>query len=151
MFVMFNGELFPCSKTVLLLRALVWAGKVWIPCTIYSARMLHNKYLCSRHFLESDFITAERVRFNRLAVPYGSDSASQSLPRPPVPSIHTSSFNPFFSVTSRKDNIHVISPTTYSRTLVPSPVTPIPVHADSPSSFQMFRAQPSPTAANTLE
>ncbi|XP_023711693.1 uncharacterized protein LOC111866715 [Cryptotermes secundus] len=29
--------------------------------TLDSARMLHNKYLCSKHFLESDFTTAERV------------------------------------------------------------------------------------------
>jgi hypothetical protein len=38
-------------------RALVWAGKVGIYCTVDSAGMLHNKYLCSRHFSESDFTT----------------------------------------------------------------------------------------------
>jgi hypothetical protein len=26
-----------------------------------SAKMLHNKYLCSSHFLESDFTSAERI------------------------------------------------------------------------------------------
>jgi hypothetical protein len=32
-------------------RALVWAGRVGISCTIDSARMLHNKYMCSKYFL----------------------------------------------------------------------------------------------------
>jgi hypothetical protein len=45
-------------------RAVVGALKVGISCTIDSARMLHNKYLGSRHFLESDFTTAERVHLN---------------------------------------------------------------------------------------
>jgi hypothetical protein len=27
--------------------------------------MLHNKYLCSIHFLESDFTTAERIHLNK--------------------------------------------------------------------------------------
>jgi hypothetical protein len=56
---------------VLLYRALVWAGKVGISCTIDPARKLQNKYLCSRHFLESDFTTDERVHFNRVTVPCG--------------------------------------------------------------------------------
>jgi hypothetical protein len=50
--------------------------------------MLHNKYFCSRHFLESDFTAAERVHLNRVAVPCGSVSASQSVPQPPVHSLH---------------------------------------------------------------
>jgi hypothetical protein len=63
-------------------RAMVWAGKVGISCTIDSARKLHYKFLCSRHFSESAFTTAERVHLNRFAVPCGSDSAAQSLPLP---------------------------------------------------------------------
>jgi hypothetical protein len=31
-------------------RALIWAGKVGIPCNVDSDRMLHNKYLCNRYF-----------------------------------------------------------------------------------------------------
>jgi hypothetical protein len=27
--------------------------------------MVHNKYLCSNHFLESDFITAGRIHLNK--------------------------------------------------------------------------------------
>jgi hypothetical protein len=50
----------------------------WNPCIIDSARMLRNKYLCNRHFSESDFTTAERVQLNRVTVPCGLDSASQS-------------------------------------------------------------------------
>jgi hypothetical protein len=55
----------------------------WISCTIVCARKLHYKYLCSRHFSEGDFTTAEKVRLNRVAVPCASDSAAQSLPQPP--------------------------------------------------------------------
>jgi hypothetical protein len=40
--------------------------------------MLRNKYLFNRHFFESDFTTAERVQLNRVAVPYGLDSASHN-------------------------------------------------------------------------
>jgi hypothetical protein len=59
-------------------RAVVWARKVEISCTIDSVRMLLNKYLFGRHFSESDFATAERVHLNRVAVPYGLDSASHN-------------------------------------------------------------------------
>jgi hypothetical protein len=129
---------------------MVWAGRVGISCTTDSARMMRNKLLCSRHFSESDFTTAEMVHFNRVAVPCSSDSAAQSLPQPPEPSFHTASFDPVPSVFTPEDNLNVLPPTrTYSKTQVPSAVTPIPVHADSPStSFQMSAVQPSPTAAN---
>jgi hypothetical protein len=59
-------------------RSVVWARKVGISCITDSARILHNKYLCNRLFSESDFTTAERVHLNRVAVPCGLDSASQS-------------------------------------------------------------------------
>jgi hypothetical protein len=62
-------------------RAVVWARKVEIPCSTDSARMLRNKYLCNRHFSESDITTAERVHLNRVAVPCGLDSASHSPPQ----------------------------------------------------------------------
>jgi hypothetical protein len=54
------------------------------------------------------------------------------------------------SVSTPEDDLHVLPPTrTYSKTRVPSAVTPIPVHADNPStSFQMSALQSSPTAAN---
>jgi hypothetical protein len=119
-------------------RALIWAGNVWISCTIVSATVLHSKYLCSRHFLECDFSTAERVYFNIVSVLCGSDSASQSVPQPLVPSLHTPSLDPLPSVIAHKDYIHVIPPTrTYSKTLVPSTVSHIPIHAGSLfTSFQ---------------
>ncbi|XP_023707093.1 uncharacterized protein LOC111864236 [Cryptotermes secundus] len=44
----------------------VWAGNVGLYFIADSARMLYNKYLFSKHFLESDFTTAERVHFNRV-------------------------------------------------------------------------------------
>jgi hypothetical protein len=52
--------------------ALVWAGKVGISSIVDFVGMLHNKYLYSRHFSESDFTTAEMVHLNRVAVPCGS-------------------------------------------------------------------------------
>jgi hypothetical protein len=127
-------------------RALVWAGRVGLSCTIESARMLHNKYLCSRHFLDSDFTTAERVHLNRVAVPCASDSSAQSLPQPPVASLHTPSFDPVPSFMTH----NVIPPTTLIKTMVHSTITPIPIHADGPStSFQMSESnhhqqQPTP-------
>jgi hypothetical protein len=100
MFVMLTDELFLGFETICsnftgiwygqeqlgctsLLRALVWAGTVGIYFTIDSARKLQYKYLCSRHFSEGDFTTAERVHLNRVALPSASDSATQSLPQPP--------------------------------------------------------------------
>jgi hypothetical protein len=46
--------------------------------------MLHNKYLCIRHFLESDFTTAERLHLNRVSstvtpIPIYADSPSTSF------------------------------------------------------------------------
>jgi hypothetical protein len=62
-------------------RPVVWTRKVGISCTIDSVRILRNKYLCSRHFPENDFTTAERAHLNRVAVPCSLDSASQSPPQ----------------------------------------------------------------------
>jgi hypothetical protein len=78
MFVMFTDELFQGFVAICntLYRALVWAGRVGISCTTDTARMLYNKFLCCRHFSESDFTTAERVRLNRFAVPCGTDSGA---------------------------------------------------------------------------
>jgi hypothetical protein len=36
--------------------------------------MLRWKYLCNKHFCESDFTTAEKIHRNRVAVPCVSDS-----------------------------------------------------------------------------
>ncbi|XP_023719162.1 uncharacterized protein LOC111870825 [Cryptotermes secundus] len=132
-------------------RAMVWAGRVGLSCTTDSARMLYDKVLCSKHFSESDFTTAERVHLNRCAVPYGTDSAAQSLPQPPDTSLHTPSFDTLPSDLSPVHDLKVLPPTrTYSKTLVPSAVAPVPIHADSPStSFQMSAIQSSPTAGNT--
>jgi hypothetical protein len=108
--------------------------------------MLHRKFLCSSHFVESNFTTTERVHLNRFAVPCGSDSAVHSLPQPPDP------FDPLTSVLTPEKDLHALTPTkTYSKILVPTTVTPIPIHVDSPStSFQMSAIQPSPSAASTF-
>jgi hypothetical protein len=47
MFVMFADELFVGSQTMFY-RVLVWVGRVGISSTIDPARILHNKYLCSK-------------------------------------------------------------------------------------------------------
>jgi hypothetical protein len=85
--------------------------------------MLHCKFSCSSHFLESDFTTTERVQLHRFAVACGSDSALQSLPQPP----DTPSFDPLPSVLTPEKDLHVLTSTkTYSKTLVPSTVLPLP-------------------------
>jgi hypothetical protein len=84
---------------------MVWAGRVRISCTVDSARMRHCKFLCSKHFSESDFTTAERVHLNRFAVPCGTDSAAQSVTQPPDPSLHTPSFDPVPSCPTSHQNL----------------------------------------------
>jgi hypothetical protein len=111
--------------------------------------MLCNKYLCSRHFLESVFTIAERVQLNRVTISCGLHSASQSLPQPLVPSLHTPSLDPLPSVIISEDNIHVVPPTTY-KTLVPSAVTPIPKHADN-QSFHFLSNVCCPTITNSTQ
>jgi hypothetical protein len=66
--------------------------------------------------------------------------------------MYTLSFDPLPSGLTPERDLHVLSPTrTYSKTLVPSSVAPVPIHADSPStSFQMSVIQQSPTAASTF-
>jgi hypothetical protein len=93
------------------------------------------------------FTTAKRVHLNRFAFPCGLDSASQSHPQPPVPSLHTPSLDPLPSAVTNEEYLH--SPTTYNKTLVPFSVTCIRSHVDGPStSFQMSVVQPSPAATN---
>jgi hypothetical protein len=77
-----------------------------------------------------------------------TNSAVQSLPQPP----DAPSFDPLPSVLTPEKDLHVLTPTkTYSKTLVPSTVTPIPIHVESPStSFQTSAIQPSPSAASTF-
>jgi hypothetical protein len=41
--------------------AVLWAEKVGKRYNVHSARRLQNKYLCGNHFIEADFIRAERV------------------------------------------------------------------------------------------
>jgi hypothetical protein len=97
--------------------AAIWAGKVGISCTSDSARMLHNKYLCSRHFLESDFTIAEEsgsslwLRFcftvtPRTSCPFITHPFLESL---------------VLSYVTHKDYVHIVFPTTYNKILVPSP------------------------------
>jgi hypothetical protein len=64
----------------------------------------------------------------------------------PVPSLHTPFLGPVPSAITPEDYIHVPPPIrTYRKSLVSSTVTPIHIHADSPSTFfQMSAVQPSP-------
>jgi hypothetical protein len=60
--------------------------------------------------------------------------------------LHTPSLDPLTSRITYKD---IIPCTTYNKTLLPSPVTCILIHAHCPSSsLKMSGVQPSPTAAN---
>jgi hypothetical protein len=49
------------------------AGRVGRPCCFNDTNMPLQKYLCNKHFLETDFTAAERIHLNRVAVPYVSD------------------------------------------------------------------------------
>jgi hypothetical protein len=54
-----------CSlSTVYICNAMVWAGKAGRTSNIDFASLLRKKYLCSKHFLVSDYRTAERVHLN---------------------------------------------------------------------------------------
>jgi hypothetical protein len=83
MFVMFTEWLFLGVQTVCSIFTGLWYGqeKLWYPALLILPEIPHNKCLCSRHFSGSDFTTAERVHLNRVAVPCGLDSASQSSPQ----------------------------------------------------------------------
>jgi hypothetical protein len=54
---------------------MMWAKRLGNACKDGSARLLHNRYLCSNYFLKRDFTIAERIHLNKVAVPCGSDSA----------------------------------------------------------------------------
>jgi hypothetical protein len=72
---------------------------------------------------------------NRLVAPCGSDSAAQSLPKPPDPSLHTPSFDTLPSVlTPAHQNLQQDSSALCCNTC----------------SFQISTVQPSPIAANTF-
>jgi len=109
--------------------------------------MLCWKYLCSKHFCESDFTTAEKIHLNRVAVPCVSDSTSHSVPEPSVPSLRTPYLDSLPSLLTPEDD-HVLPPTrSYSkRSLTSVPLTPTPVHAESPSIFSQIPALPSITS-----
>lgn len=72
-----------------------------------------------------------------------------AMAQPPVPSLHSLSFDPLPSVPTPKDDIYVLSSTRpHSKTLVSSTAT-IPMHANGPStSCLMSAVQLSPAAAN---
>jgi hypothetical protein len=115
--------------------------------------MLCCKYLCSKHFCESDFTTAEKIHLNRVAVPCVSDSTSHSVPEPSVPSLLTPHLDLLPSLLTPEDDLHDLPPTrTYSkRSLTSLTLTPTPVHAESPSTFSQISAlQVSPASANTF-
>jgi hypothetical protein len=128
--------------------AILWAEKVGIKCSFDSARILFKKYLCSYHFLESDFTTTEKIHLNKVAVPCGSDLAGHSIPQPSFPSLYIPPLDSFPSVLTHEGDLHVLRPTkTYSK----ASVTSSPIHTESPStSSQIPALQVSPTAANTF-
>jgi hypothetical protein len=110
---------------------------------IDAVKMLHYKYLCSKHFLESDFRTAERIQLNRVEVLSGSDQLHIQS-QPSVPSFHVPSLDSLPSVLTPEDDLYVRPPTrTYSKMLVTSfAVTPITIHihAESPSTSPQIPA-----------
>jgi hypothetical protein len=118
-------------------------------CSIDSAKMLHKYFLCSKHFVESDFCTSEKVGLNRVAVLHDSDSAPHSTPKPSEPSLPIPSLNSVPSLLTHEQNLCVLQPTrTYSKASVSSfTETPMPVHgASPPTSSPIPTLQTPPTA-----
>jgi hypothetical protein len=76
-FLMLTDELFLGFETLCSTLTWLWYGQEEL-----GYRTLHNKYLWSRHFSESDFTISERVHLDRLVVACGSDSISRSLLQP---------------------------------------------------------------------
>jgi hypothetical protein len=149
MHIMFTDELFLCFETICSNFTGLWYGQEDLGC--HALLILLES--CTINICAADI--SQKVislQLNRVAVHCALDSAAESLPQPPYPSLHTPSLDPLPSVLTPEEDLHVLPPTkTYGKTLVPSPVTPIPIHADSPStSFQLSAVQPSPTAANTF-
>jgi hypothetical protein len=100
---------------VLSLQCYSGAGRAGRLCSITDAKMLLHKHLCSKCFLETDFITAERMHQNRVAVSCVSDLASHSAPQPSIPSLHAPYLDSFPSLLTPEDDLHVLPPIrTYS-------------------------------------
>jgi hypothetical protein len=119
--------------------AMVWAGRVGRHCSITDTRMLLQKYLCSKYFLETDFTTSGRIHLNRVAIPCVSDLTSHSAPQPYMPSVHIPYLDSLLSPLTPEDNLHVLPPIrTYSKMLLTSlAAIPTLVLAESPTSLQI--------------
>jgi hypothetical protein len=94
----------------------------------------HRKlYVCSQHFSETDFTSANKTRLNRLAVP---------KPHTPAPHPHSTSHHeePTLNSSSSED-LHVLIPSkTYSKISITSRTEePIPIQSDPISSSSLFR------------
>jgi hypothetical protein len=110
--------------------------------------MLHQKHWCSKRFLESDFMTAEKIHLNRVAVTCVSDSTSHSISSLLAPYLDSLSF-----FLTPEDDLHLLPLTrTYSKmSLTFLTVTPTPVHEDSPSTSPQIPAlQVSPPLTSTF-
>jgi hypothetical protein len=88
--------------------------------SIDSASLLYNKYLCSEHFLESDYTATERTYLNHLAVPCGPDSALQSVLQHSAPSLHVPSLDSLPSALDTEDDLSVLLPTSTYEVLTES-------------------------------
>jgi len=135
------------------------------------AGFLRNKFLCRDHVLRTHFMTPEGVRLYRLAVPCDLDSASHSIPQPPLPLLPTLSNPQASEVIHRNSNLPALPPHPLPSELTPEekslhgppplrtynklPLssthieTPLRIHIDSLStSSQISVPKPTPTAAN---
>ncbi|XP_021923786.1 uncharacterized protein LOC110831743 isoform X2 [Zootermopsis nevadensis] len=116
-------------------RAQLWAERLGIDYSIQNKRTLHKRFICSRHFSENDFTTAERKQLNRIAVPSSISfiSVPHSAPEPIEPSECTPFMSSLPTVLNYENNLHVLTPVrTYSKMSVSSSMTKefIHVHPD---------------------
>jgi hypothetical protein len=84
-------------------------------CRITVDKLLLQKYLCRKYFIETDFTTARTIHLNRVTVPCVSDLTSHSAPQSSVPSLHAPYLDLLPALFIPEDD-HVLPPTkTYTK------------------------------------
>jgi hypothetical protein len=147
MFVMLTDELFRCCETIPATLTGLCFGEAKLE---YPALLILLEF-CIINIFAADISWKVILLQLKGHTPtewqfHVAHSAPQSLLQRPIPSLHTSFLDPLTSVIAHKDIVACI---TYSKTLLPSPVTCIPIHACCPStSLKVSAVQPSPTAIN---
>jgi hypothetical protein len=143
MFVMFTDDLFEGFETVSNTLTVLWYGQEELG---YLALLIRLECctinICAANISQKVISLQLKGYALRDLQFHVAQILLQSLPQPPDPSMP--SFDPLPSGLTPERDLNVLPPIrTYSKTLVPSAVAPVPIQADSPSTFfQMSAIQP---------